>query len=31
MDFMTQLPRSTKGHDSIWVIMDKLTKCAHFL
>jgi len=31
MDFVTHLPRSTKGHDSIWVIMDRLTKCAHFL
>jgi len=31
MDFVTHLPRSTKGYDSIWVIMDRLTKCAHFL
>jgi len=31
MDFLTHLPRSTKGHDSIWVIVDRLTKCAHFL
>jgi len=31
MDFVTHLPRFTRGHDSIWVIVDKLTKCAHFL
>ena len=31
MDFVTHLPWSTKGHDSVWVIVDKLTKCAHFL
>jgi len=31
MDFVIHLPRSAKGHDSIWVIVDKLTKCAHFL
>ncbi|WVZ09239.1 hypothetical protein V8G54_013769 [Vigna mungo] len=31
MDFVTHLPRSSKGHDSIWVIVDRLTKCAHFL
>ena len=31
MDFVTHLPRSTKGHDSVWVIIDRLTKCAHFL
>jgi len=31
MDFVTHLPRAAKGHDSIWVIVDKLTKCAHFL
>ena len=31
MDFVTHLSRSTKGHDSIWVIVDKLTECAHFL
>jgi len=30
MDFMTHLPRSTKWHDLIWVIVDRLTKCAHF-
>nr|GEW70301.1 putative reverse transcriptase domain-containing protein [Tanacetum cinerariifolium] len=31
MDFITKLPRTSSGHDSIWVIMDKLTKFAHFL
>ncbi|KAI3761820.1 hypothetical protein L1987_52242 [Smallanthus sonchifolius] len=31
MDFITKLPRTTHGHDSIWVIVDRLTKSAHFL
>ena len=31
MDLVTGLPRSTKGYDSIWVILDKLIKSAHFL
>jgi len=31
MDFVTHLPRSSKGHDSIWVIIDRLTKSALFL
>jgi len=31
MDFVTHLPKSARGHDSIWVIVDRLTKCAHFL
>jgi len=31
MDFVTHLPRSMRGHDSICVIVDRLTKCAHFL
>ncbi|GJV51648.1 putative reverse transcriptase domain-containing protein [Tanacetum coccineum] len=31
MDFVTKLPKSSSGHDTIWVIMDKLTKSAHFL
>ena len=29
--FFTGLPRSSKGHDSIWVIVDRLTKVAHFI
>ena len=31
MDLVTGLPRTTKGFDSIWVIIDRLTKTAHFL
>jgi hypothetical protein len=31
MDFITGLPTTPKGHDSIWVIVDRLTKSAHFL
>nr|KYP59990.1 Retrotransposable element Tf2 [Cajanus cajan] len=31
MDFVVGLPRSAKNCDSIWVIVDRLTKCAHFL
>ncbi|CAA0830254.1 Uncharacterized mitochondrial protein AtMg00860, partial [Striga hermonthica] len=31
MDFLVGLPRSRTGHDSIWVIVDRLTKSAHFL
>ncbi|KAJ9545105.1 hypothetical protein OSB04_024812 [Centaurea solstitialis] len=31
MDFVTKLPKTKKGHDSIWVIVDRLTKSAHFL
>ena len=31
MDFVVGLPRSKDGYDSIWVIVDGLTKSAHFL
>ena len=31
MDFVTKLPKTVKGHDTIWVIVDRLTKSAHFL
>jgi hypothetical protein len=31
MDFVSGLPRSPKGHDAIWVIVDRLTKSAHFI
>ncbi|GJS54870.1 reverse transcriptase domain-containing protein [Tanacetum coccineum] len=31
MDFITKLPRARSGHDAIWVVVDRLTKSAHFL
>ena len=31
MDFIIGLPRSTKGMNAIWVIVDRLMKSAHFL
>ena len=31
MDFIDGLPRSRKGNESIWVIVDRLTKSAHFI
>ncbi|KAJ9536105.1 hypothetical protein OSB04_un000715 [Centaurea solstitialis] len=31
MDFVTKLPQTLRGHDTIWVIVDRLTKSAHFL
>ncbi|GJV14145.1 putative reverse transcriptase domain-containing protein [Tanacetum coccineum] len=31
MDFITKLPRSSQGFDTIWVIVDRLTKSAHLL
>jgi len=30
-DFVTSLPNTPIGHDAIWVIMDRLTKSAHFI
>ncbi|GJX01642.1 putative reverse transcriptase domain-containing protein [Tanacetum coccineum] len=31
MDFVTKLLKMTNGYDTIWVIVDRLTKSAHFL
>jgi len=31
MDFIDGLPRSRKGNESIWIIVDRLTKSAHFI
>ncbi|GJT21281.1 putative reverse transcriptase domain-containing protein [Tanacetum coccineum] len=31
IDFITKLPNTKSGHDTIWVIVDRLTKLAHFL
>ncbi|GJV64706.1 putative reverse transcriptase domain-containing protein [Tanacetum coccineum] len=31
MDFVTKLPKTSYGHDTIWVIVDRLTKSAHFI
>jgi hypothetical protein len=31
MDFIVGLPHTSTGYDSIWVIMDRLTKVAHFI
>ena len=31
MDFLTHFPRTQRRHDIVWVIVDRLTKSAHFL
>nr|GEU34458.1 hypothetical protein [Tanacetum cinerariifolium] len=31
MDFVKKLPRTSSGHDTIWVIVDRLTKSAYFM
>ncbi|GJW51192.1 putative reverse transcriptase domain-containing protein [Tanacetum coccineum] len=31
MDFITKLPKTSNGHDTIWVIVDRLTNSAHFI
>ncbi|GJU62259.1 reverse transcriptase domain-containing protein [Tanacetum coccineum] len=30
-EFVTKLPRTSSGHDTVWVIVDRLTKSAYFL
>ncbi|GJT74256.1 putative reverse transcriptase domain-containing protein [Tanacetum coccineum] len=31
IDFVAKLPKTSNGHDTIWVIVDRLTKSAHFI
>ena len=31
MDFVTELPRTQQENDALWVVIDRLTKSAHFL
>ncbi|GJS93062.1 putative reverse transcriptase domain-containing protein [Tanacetum coccineum] len=31
MDFVTKLPKTSNRHDTIWVIVDRLTKSVHFI
>jgi hypothetical protein len=31
MDFITELPKTKYGYYSIWVVVDRLTKVAHFI
>ena len=31
MDFVTHWPWTSRVHDTVWVIVDRLTKLAHFL
>jgi hypothetical protein len=31
MDLIVELPRTPAGYESIWVIVDRLTKVAHFI
>ena len=31
MDFLTHLPLTSRGHDAVWVLVDRFTKLVHFL
>ena len=31
MNFVTHLPRTSRGNDAVWVIVDRFTKSAHIL
>jgi hypothetical protein len=31
VDFLMELPRTQAGYDAIWMIVDRLTKAAHFI